>query len=203
MLLRTSPSSPFGRKVKIAASLLGLMEEIKLVPTDTLDPNDQVRKDNPLGKIPVLILDDGSTYFDSRVILEYLDMKAGGGKIVPSGGPEKMAALRLQALADGILDAALLIVYEGRYRPENKRVESWIEHQQAKVDRSLAVLEASPPPAPGGKAQIGDITLACALGYLDFRFKGAWRGGYPKLVQWLDRFAAANPIFEKTRPPAA
>jgi len=115
MILRSSPSSPFGRKVRIALSVLGLDDDVKIEPADTTDLNDSVRRQNPLGKIPVLIAEDGAAYFDSRVILDYLDLRAGGGKIVPREAKERLAALRLQALCDGILDASILTIYETRW----------------------------------------------------------------------------------------
>ena len=108
MILRSSPASPFGRKVRIAISLLGLDNDVKIEAADTSDVNDSVRKQNPLGKIPVVIDEDGTAYYDSRVILEYLDVRAGGGKIVPRDAKARLAALRLQALCDGILDASIL-----------------------------------------------------------------------------------------------
>jgi glutathione S-transferase len=116
MILRFSPSSPFVRKVRIAVSLLGFDNDVTIERADTTDPNDSLRKTNPLGKIPVLIIEDGSAIYDSRVILDYLDDRAGGGKIIPRSSKERLAALRLQALCDGILDASILTIYEGRYR---------------------------------------------------------------------------------------
>src|ERR1700758_601087 len=105
MILRSALASPFVRKVRCAAAFLGLEGDIKLEPADTADPSDSVRRQNPLGKIPALILDDGTVLYDSRVILEYLDHRAGGGRIVPAG-PARFDALPRQALADGIMDAA-------------------------------------------------------------------------------------------------
>jgi glutathione S-transferase len=198
LILRSSPPSPFGRKVKIAASLLGLSERIKIEATDTNDPSDTIRKQNPLGKIPALILEDGSVIFDSPVILEYLDALAGGGKIIPREGAPRWDALRLHATADGIMDAALLLVYEKRFRPEEHWVAKWTDHQAEKITRAMQVLEASPPPLPA-MPNVGHIGLACALGYLDLRFEGKWREQYPKLVAWLDKFAAQVPAFEKTK----
>src|SRR4029453_1228401 len=115
--LRTSFGSPFGRKARIAVSVLGLDGKVKVEPATTQDPSDPVRQQNPLGKVPVLVLDDGSAIFDSPVILEYLDHLAGGGKIIPTDFKARIDALRLQALADGLMDASILIVYEGPYRP--------------------------------------------------------------------------------------
>lgn len=198
LILRSSPPSPFGRKIKIAAALLGLSDRIKVEVTDTNDPSDTIRKQNPLGKIPALILEDGSALFDSPVILEYLDSLAGGGKIIPRDGKARWDTLRLHAIADGIMDAALLLVYEKRFRPEENWVAKWTDYQAEKVTRALDVLEASPPPL-SATPDIGQIALACALGYLDLRFEGKWRADYPKLVAWLDDFAAKVPAFEKTK----
>jgi glutathione S-transferase len=200
LVLRSSPASPFGRKIKIAAGVLGLDDQIEIQPADTTDPTDTVRKQNPLGKIPALVLEDGMVLFDSRVILEYLDHRAGGGRIVPTDASARFAALRLQALADGMMDAAILLIYEGRWRPADRREAKWVDHQAGKVARALAALEADPPilDAP---PDMGRIALACALGYQDFRFAGSWRKDHPRLVAWLDNFAAAVPAYAASRPP--
>lgn len=197
MILRSSPASPFVRKVRIAASVLGLSGRIDEQSVDLNDPADSLRVQNPLGKIPALVLDDGTVLYDSRVILEYFDALAGGGRIIPREGPARFGALRLQALCDGVLDASVLIVYEGRYRPADKHVQSWIDRQADKVARGLAALEAAPPaltPVP----DVGQIAVACVLGYRDFRFGGTWRKEYPRLVEWLDRFAVQVPAYAAT-----
>ena len=199
LTLRSSPSSPFVRKVRIAASVLGLDREIGLVPADTMNASDTVRLQNPLGKIPSLVLEDGTVLFDSRVILEYLDHRAGGGRIIPIDIDARLAALRLQALADGMMDASVLLVYEGRWRAPERHEPKWIEHQAGKVERTLAALEAAPP-ALSPTPDVGQIALACALGYRDFRFGDAWRRDRPRLVAWLDRFAARVPAFAATAP---
>src|ERR1700692_1016741 len=128
MILRSSPSSPFGRKVRIAISLLGFDNDVQIEAADTTDANDSVRRQNPLGKIPVVIAEDGAAYYDSRVILDYLDHRSGGGKIVPRDAAARLAALRLQALCDGILDASILTIYETRWR----KAET---HEPARVAR--------------------------------------------------------------------
>jgi len=199
MLLRSSPASPFGRKVRMAAIILGLDRRIEITKADTTDPADTVRKENPLGKIPALVLDDGEVLYDSRVIVEYLDHLAGGGRIVPSDAKARFAALRLQALADGILDASILQVYEGRWRDASKHEPKWVEHQAGKVTRALAALEAAPP-GRDATPNIGQIAVACVLGYRDFRFAGTWRKDHPRLVKFLDEFAAAVPAFAATAP---
>ena len=198
MLLRSSPASPFGRKVKIAADVLGLSGEIEMVQTDTGNPDDPLRKDNPLGKIPTLVTEEGVAIYDSRVIVEYLDQRAGGGRIIPADPKQRIAVLTRQALADGISDAALLVVYEGRYRPAEKHVASWVEHQSGKVRRGLEYLEQKAMPV-GATVTVDEIAIACALGYQDLRFAGSWRADFPKLVAWLDGFEKAVPAFAKTR----
>jgi glutathione S-transferase len=198
MILRSSPASPFGRKVRIAASLLGLADKIDVRETDLNDPADSIRVQNPVGKIPALVLEDGTAYYDSRVILEYLDHLAGGGRILPRETKPRFEALRLQALCDGILDACILLVYENRYRPADKQVQVWIDRQAEKVARGLAALEESPPkldPIP----DVGQIALACLLGYRDLRFGGTWRKDYPRLLAWHDKFAAQVPAFAETK----
>jgi len=199
MILRSAPPSPFARKVRIAMSVLGLGDRIDVRPADLNDPADTIRAQNPLGKIPALILEDGTAYYDSRVILEYLDHLAGGGRIIPSETKARFAALRLQALCDGILDASVLLVYEERYRPADKRVQSWVDRQNDKVARSMAALEAAPP-AIDATPDVGQIALACVLGYRDLRFGGSWREDYPRLLAWHDEFAARVPSFNATRP---
>ena len=147
-------------------------------------------------------LDDGTALFDSPVILEYLDHLAGGGKIIPTDAKARFEALRLQALADGIMDASILVVYEGRYRPAEKHEQKWLDLQNGKVARGLAALEASPP-GLDSPPNVGQITVACVLGYRDFRFPGTWRDKHPKLAKWLDDFAARVPSFDTTKPPPA
>jgi glutathione S-transferase len=201
LTLRTSPASPFGRKAKIAISVLGLDREVRIEAASTQDAQDPLRNQNPLGKIPVLLLDDGEALYDSPVILEYLDQRAGGGRIIPREPRQRFAALRLQALADGIMDASILISYEARYRPPEKHEQKWLDLQAGKVERALAALEASPP-AIGAPPDVGQIALACALGYRDFRFAGTWRKDHRRLVGWIEDFAARSPAYLATAPQA-
>lgn len=198
MILRSAPASPFGRKCKISASALGIIGQLEITRANPNDPDDPISGENPLGKIPALILDDGAILYDSRVICEYFDHLAGGGKLIPTD-ETRWPALTLQALCDGILDAGILQVYEKRFRPEDKRHQEWVDRQRGKVSRALAHLEANTPEM-GASPNIGDITLACALGYQDFRFGGAWREGHPNLVAWLDTFTAAVPAYNDTIP---
>ena len=201
MQLRSSPSSPFGRKVKMATYILGFDDQVTPVLTDTLDPNDSICEVNPLGKIPALE-DGGNTYYDSRVIVEYLDAKAGGGKIIPASGLARYEVLTRAALMDGILDAAILVIYERRMRPEEKYVESVVERQRGKIVLGLEVISVKNPSySNGAMPDIGEIGLACVLDYLDFRKQVNWRDHAPNLASWLADFAAAVPGYEDSMPP--
>ena len=195
MILRSAPPSPFGRKVRVAAAMLGLGEAIAVVTTDTLDEADTIRAQNPLGKIPALILDDGQVLFDSRVIIEYLDHRAGGGRLFPVDDTRRFRALTLQALADGLIDAAILQVYEARFRTPETHEPRWVRHQAGKVERALAAFAAAPPEGP---RTVADVALACALGYLDLRFPGTWRDAHPNLAAWLAAFESEVPSFSAT-----
>jgi glutathione S-transferase len=201
LLLRSSPASPFARKVRMAILHLGLADKVEIVAADTTNPDDLVRQDNPLGKLPVLVTEQGKAIYDSRVILEYLDHRAGGGIIIPDGWPARLDSLTMHALCDGIMDASLLIVYEARHRPPAIHHQPWLDYQRGKVVRGLAAL-AKTPPDPA-RFEVGAIAAACALGYLDLRRQVAWRGEFSALVPWLDAFRASHPEFDATLPPAA
>lgn len=198
--LRTAGPSPFGRKVKIAADLLGLSDRIVVHAIDPQNPDDPIQRQNPLGKIPALILDDGRTFYDSRVVLEYLDTVAGGGRVIPKDADARFEALTQAALADGILDAAILVVYESRYRPDQTPYKPWLDFQRGKIERGLSEFESKLPAIE--PVTVGAIGLACALGYLDFRKQVDWRAKNPGLIPWLEEFAAAVPAYGKTRPDA-
>jgi glutathione S-transferase len=200
-VLRSTLTSPFGRKVRMAIEALGLSERVRLVPADPLDENDTLRRQNPLGKMPCLLRADGGAIYDSGVIVEFLQAVAGGDRLVPAGGDARFKALTLARLADGIMDASILVVYDSRFRPGQPPSERWLEHQRGKIRRGLAAFEAAPPdPA---RTDIVSIGLSCALGYLDWRQQVDWRASYPGLVAWLSGFAAHEPAFERTRAPAA
>jgi len=196
LVLRAVPTSPFARKVRIAAAVLELDDRIEIVVADTANPDDSIRTQNPLGKIPALILENGDVLFDSAVIVEYLDWLAGGGRIIPAEPVRRFRSLTQQALADGIMEAAVLLRYESLWREPDKRSEKWIEHQSGKIARALTAFESAPPEE---LSDIGTVALASALGYLDLRFEGEWRASHPRLVAWLDLFSAATPSFEATR----
>ena len=199
LTLRSTLTSPFGRKARMAALALGLMDRIDVVPADPRDESDTLRQQNPLGKMPCLLLYDGTPVFDSGVILEYFDALAGGAKLLPTAGLDRIKTLTRARLADGITEAAILVVYEGRFREPHQASEVWLKHQRGKIERALAEFEKAPPDP--GKSDAVAIGLACALGYLDWRKPIDWRPQFPKLVAWLDAFAKHEPAFDKTRAP--
>nr|WP_319486009.1 glutathione S-transferase family protein [uncultured Cohaesibacter sp.] len=198
MILRSSSTSPFVRKVIIAAKLLGLFDQITLQEAKLIDPTDSLSQQNPLGKIPALILEGGEAVFDSSVIVDTLDLMAGGGKLIPADPVRRRQVLTLQALCDGLLDASVLLVAEQRFRLEAQRSAKWVAHQTAKVDRAFGALEAMVPQLQGGP-DVGQIALACALSYRDLRFPDQdWRAIYPQLALWLAAFEKAVPAFAET-----
>ena len=196
-VLRSTETSPFGRKVRIAAEALGLASRITLLAANPLDEADTLRAQNPLGKMPCLLRYDGSALYDSGVIIEFLADAAGDEQMIPARGPARFEALTRAALADGISEAAILIVYETRFRDPGMHSDRWLKHQRGKIMRGLAAFEADPPdPA---KTEIVAIGLACALGYLDWRKQVDWRKAYSGLVAWLAAFSKNEPAFERTR----
>ncbi len=180
----------------MAAGVLGLAERVTLEPANTLDETDSLRQQNPLGKMPCLLIADGTALYDSRVIIEFLQEAAGSTQLIPPRGIARYRALTRAALADGIADAALLMVYEGRFREAHQSSERWLAHQRGKITRGLAEFERAPPPA--AVTDIVAIGLSCALGYLDWRKPVDWRPSHPNLVKWLDAFATHEPTFAAT-----
>ena len=197
-VLRSTVTSPFGRKVRMAAQVLGLSGRITIEPADTLDEHDTLRQQNPLGKMPCLLLPGSTVLYDSRVIVEFLQSIAGGEQLLPARGLPRFAALTRAALADGIADAALLMVYEGRFREPDKRSERWMAHQRGKIARGLAAFAKAPPDLR--KTDIVAVGLSCALGYLDWRKPVEWRTAFPALTAWLHDFARHEPAFARTAP---
>lgn len=188
MKLRYSPTSPYVRKVTVTAHETGLHDRIERVPTDIREPRPDFLADNPLGKVPTLITDDGLPLFDSRIICEYLDSLHDGHKLFPVDVPARWRTLRLMALADGILDAGVLRRME-TLRPEKEKSPAWIERQKAKVARGLDMLEREVPRFHR-LVTIGQITVGCCLGWLDFRYGTAedWRIGRPLISDWYSMF---------------
>ena len=200
MKLYHNPASPFVRKVRVTAAELGMTDRIELlaVTITPTAPGDQVPAKNPLGKIPALERDGGPTIYDSPVICRYLDDLA-GGRLYP-GGARLWETLTLEATADGIMDAAVLMVYEGRVRPQELHYAAWIEAQWSKVARALDALEARWMAHLAGPLDIGQIATGCALGYLDFRHGGRdWRGSRPALARWFETFGQ-RPSMVATQP---
>jgi glutathione S-transferase len=193
MKLRYSSTSPYTRKTVVCAIELKLRERIALIPTSPFASDTDLPKDNPLGKIPALITDEGLTLYDSPVICEYLASLVPGNAIYPAVGLPRWRALRLQALADGVTDAAVLVRLETR-RPPERQSSEWITRQQAAMRRGLDAMEAE----AGDWAEqftIGQIAAACALGYVDFRFPDeAWRAKRPALSRWAEHVSSRASI---------
>lgn len=183
MKLRYSVTSPFSRKVVMAAIECGLDSQIALEPTNAWAPDTDLVHHNPLSKVPALVLANGEALFDSPVICEYIDSLHTGHKLFPHEPTDRWRQLRLQALGDGIMDAAVQIRVESTTRPADKRWDGWIERQQAAIARSLDLLERDVGHW-SGVFLIGPITLVAALGYLDFRETTDWRKGRPHLAHW-------------------
>jgi glutathione S-transferase len=201
-ILRSTVTSPFGRKVRMAVQILGLDKRVTLVPADPLDEKDTLRTQNPLGKMPCLVLSDGTTIYDSGIIIEFLQDAAGTDKLIPLRGRDRFRALTLSRLADGIMDASILVVYEARFRPDaSTHSPRWLAHQRGKITRGLDAFEATPPDPK--RSDVVAIGLSCALGYLDWRKQIDWRKSHPALVAWLETFSAREPAFAATRDSGA
>lgn len=200
MKLIGSLSSPFVRKVRIV--MLEKRIEYEFVVDMPSNPETRVPEFNPLGKVPVLVADDGSCLFDSPVIAEYLDSISPVARLIPEPARQRIQVKRWEALADGILDAAVLLIQEGR-RPQELQSEAVVERQRAKINRSLAFAASDLGKkiwCSGEAYSLADIALGCALGFLDFRFREIdWRSGHPSLAQHADKLFRLAP-FEATIP---
>ena len=200
-ILRSSLTSPFVRKVRMVAEVLGLSDRLTLVPTDAADPHDTLRQQNPLGKYPCLVRADGTAIYDSSVILEFLQEVAGTDRLLPAAGPARIPMLTRTRLADGVIDAGAQVIYEQRYHAPESQSDKWLDYQRDKIARALRSFEAAPPdPHTTDAVSIG---LACALGFLDRRKPVQWRPSCPGLVAWLEAFREHEPAFDLTRPPDA
>ncbi|MFT7058619.1 MAG: glutathione S-transferase [Pseudorhodobacter sp.] len=203
MRLHHSQTSPYVRKIMVLLAETGHSDLLTLVPAagNPLDASAMPVDQNPLGKIPALEREDGPALYDSRVITRYLDdhLKAG---LYPAA-PRLWETLTLEATADGILDAAILMVYEARVRPDDKRFDAWVEGQWSKIDRTLDAVESRWVGHLQGPLDMGQIAMACALGYLDFRHAGReWRKTRPLLAAWYATFATRDSM-TATAPPLA
>ena len=199
MKLYHSTTSPYVRKVMAVLHVTGLTERVKLIPGSgtPLAPNEGTVAANPLGKVPCLVTDDGEALFDSRVITRYLDHLAAAG-LYPDD--RLWRVLTVEALAEGILDAALLATYERRLRPEEMRFAPWVEGQKTKALRATTALERRLDADLAEDLTMAQIATGCALGYLDLRFPDlAWREGAPRLADWYAAFAH-EPFMEATAP---
>jgi glutathione S-transferase len=201
MKLFFSPTSPFARKVMVVAHEKGTAEEIERIEV-AVSPvlrNEQLVARNPIGKVPCLVLDDGRAFVDSRVIAAYLD-SISLPHLNPDAGPDRFDALTLEALADGLVEASILVRYETTLRPADRRWDKWHDGQMAKVDGVLKTLEANWARHLAGPVTIGVIAVGCALGYLDFRFADKdWRRAHPRLAAFFARFGE-RPSMRATRP---
>ncbi|MGX7706259.1 glutathione S-transferase family protein [Methylobacterium sp. Gmos1] len=200
MKLFYAKTSPFVRKVLVVAHELGLFERLELLPAAAhpINRDANIRAQNPLAQVPTLLLDDGTALADSRVICEYLDHLGKGG-FFPAPGPARWAALTAQSTGDGLLDAALLCVYETRVRQEGERSPAWVGGQREKIVDALARIDATAP-GLGERVDIAAVTYGCALGYLDLRLPDlGWRERAPAAAQWYARFGE-RPSMQATRP---
>ena len=201
MKLIYAPTSPFVRKVMAVALEVGLAGriEIEFNPASPLQRDPALVDHNPLGKIPALILDDGTVLYDSPVICEYFAATAGDTGLFPASGPARWTALTQQALGDGLLDAAIANRYETVMRPAEWRWDGWSAAQLAKIAGALDEIERQAP-SLGQEPTIGTIAIGCALGYLDFRYAALdWREGRPNAANWFAAFDE-RPAMAATRP---
>lgn len=203
MRLFHSPTSPYVRKVMVLLHETGQIDDVTTETTvgTPLKPASGLPAKNPLGKVPALERPDGPTLYDSRVICRYLDARAGAG--LYRDGDAHWDMLTLEATGDGIIDAALLIAYEWRLRPEDLRFPDWVEGQWAKAANALDALESRWMGHLEGPINIGQISVGCALGYLDMRNADReWRKDRPALANWFARFSQ-RPSMQVTEPPVA
>lgn len=199
LVLRYSGGSPYARKVRVAAHELGLAGWLEEIASHPWKAPDDLKALNPLGKIPTLVTEDGFTIFDSAVICEYLDTLYRAPRLIPPEGRDRWRTLRTQAVGDGIMDAAVLWRVEITQRKEQGTSPEWVERQRGAIIRSLDEME-NDDAALAGPLDIGQIAVACALGYLDFRFGFLnWRATRPRLAAWYAAFAA-RPSMVATGP---
>lgn len=193
MKLYSSPTSPYVRKVLVLLRETDQLDDVEMIPSGgtALDPGQNPVQLNPLGKIPTLERSTGATLYDSRVICRFLDDRAQAG--LYSSGARQWELLTLEATADGVLDAALLAMYETRLRPEEIRFEPWVEGQWVKVIQSLDAIETRWMSHLSGPLNIGQIAVGCALGYLDLRFEARnWRKDHDDLAKWYETFSTRD-----------
>ncbi len=200
MKLIASLTSPYVRKIRIVLAEKKI--DCDLVLDSPWVEGNQVAAVNPLGKIPVLVLDDESTLYDSRVIAEYLDTMAPNNRLIPASGRERISVKRWEALADGVLDAAVAAFLEAK-RPDGERSPAWIERQRGKVDQALKVMSddlGEQAWCHGSSLSLADIAVGCALGYVSFRLGDIrWSEQYPNLAQLYKKLMQRS-AFAETVP---
>lgn len=200
MKLFCAPASPFVRKTLMVLHETNQLGDVEIVPAsgNVLDAGTIPLNQNPLGKIPVLEAEDGTAIYDSRVICRYLDARASAGLYLT--GKDQWDCLTLEATADGIMEAAILMVYEYRIRPQQFQYLGWVDGQWAKAERAIAMLSSRWLGSLSGPFHIGQIAAACALGYCDFRLpERDWRSDNPELAAWYEAFSK-RPSFQATVP---
>lgn len=202
MKIVISPTSPFARKVLIVAAEKRI--DCEIIVDSPLALDTKVPELNPLGKVPVLVMDDGAMLYDSNVIAKYLDLRTPVAHLIPLENNNRIEVLRWEALADGVCDAAVLIVLEGRRPPELQSAD-WVAHQRSKIERGIKAMSlglGEKKWCVGDAFSLADIAVGCALGYLDLRFKDIdWRGVYPNLARLFEQLAK-RPSFQDSVPPA-
>jgi len=202
MKLRYSPTSPYVRKVSITAIEAGLDGKIERVTTDPWAAETDLGQNNPIGKVPCLITDDGEAIYDSPVICEYLDSLNMGRKLFPADGKARLRALKLSAIGDGALDAGVLRLIEERRRPAELKWDWWTQRQHETVLRCLTAADHMADEMSTDQISIGEITVGAAIGWLDFRFADlGWRTDRPALADWYDKIVD-RPSFAATAPKA-
>lgn len=187
MTLYFNAASPFARKVVVLLHETGQLDRVTLQPTTLtpVSPSAELNAENPIGKLPALRLADGNVIHDSRVILDFLDHQHVGNPLIPREGSARWRRLTLASLADALMDAALLIRYETALRPEEKHWDLWLQNQQEKIERTLAYFEQEAITELSSSFDVASITVAAALGYLDFRQPQlGWRNTCPRLASW-------------------
>lgn len=203
MKLLGSLTSPYVRKVRVVMAEKKL--EYEFVLEDVWSETTEIQKFNPLGKVPCLVMDDGGSLFDSRVIVEYLDTLSPVGRLLPQASRDRTATKCWEAIADGLLDAAVAIQVENTQRPEHLRSADWIRRQHGKIKGALEFMEQGLEPnafCMGVNFSLADVAVGCALGYLDFRVSQLqWRSQYPNLAL-LDEKLRDRPSFASSAPPA-
>lgn len=204
MKLIGSLTSPYVRKVRIV--LFEKKIEVDLELENVWAADTKIAQNNPLGKIPCLLLDDGEAIYDSRVIAEYADSLSPVGKLIPAGSRERASVKTWEALADGIEDAGILARLEGTLRPPEQQSPAWIERQMGKINQGLAQMSQQLGEnawCHGNQMTLADIAVGCSLGYLLFRFPNiSWQAQYPNLDKLYQKLMQ-RPSFAETVPPAA